>query len=301
MRTLPFYKIYPGGNPTILIHDNALFALPDFPEKRRAIATEVMRDGHLGAEQVGFLDTSRSLPHLEMMGGEFCVNGIRSAALIFARLGLLAESASPEGCTREWLGCMTASGALEKIRVRVRVLSSTADYDAAALLPCPGPEDLPEIITENTAGEVMVRLPGITHILIDERDSPPVGDLIAAAAAIRGKYALGNEEAVGVIWHGGSLHTPEERHMTPVVHVTATNSSVLETSCGSGSLALALRGLQTSAINRMTIRQPSGFDITVTFESRGKTTDAWIGGSARLVAEGTAYVGGDQGADGSGG
>ena len=290
--TLPFYKVYPGGNPTILVWDNALFALHDFPEKRRSLAAQLMQEGHLGAEQVGFLDTSRALPHLEMMGGEFCVNAIRSAALVFAHMGLVTPTATPpEGYQQEWLGDITASGADEPVQVRVRKHAKAADYETAlsVALPCMNMKAARELIHKKDAGEIVVCLPGITHILLDSRLFPLPEDPIAASSAIRKKYTTGKEDAVGVIWYG-SLPGTTVLWITPVVHVAATCSSVAETACGSGSLALALWIAVTTGSTTATIRQPSGFCMGVAFEQQKEKLYAWVDGSTRLFAEGMAHI-----------
>ncbi|SBV94593.1 Diaminopimelate epimerase-like protein [uncultured delta proteobacterium] len=297
--TLPFYKLSPGGNPTILIRENSLLASPYGPEDRAAIARALMDPDHLGAEQVGFLDTSRSLPHMEMMGGEFCVNAIRSAALIFARLGLLPEGQTP-GC-RE--GSVTTSGAGAPIPVRVSPipgpcapetgLPGSMAMEAAIALPLPK-DATDSLVTECAHGEVLVRLPGITHLLLDANVHSLPDSPLDAAAAKRAAYGLDAEEAAGVIWHvPGPAKTVA---ITPVVRVAATGSSVVETACGSGSLAVALL-MARSGGSGFILRQPSGHAITVAFAAYAASPGhllghmlAWISGPVRLIAEGTANV-----------
>lgn len=103
MTALSFSKLIPGGNPTILLHDPDL----DGPELALASA-RLMSPLHLQAEQVGALHPGRAdgttLPRLRMMGGEFCVNATRCAALLLARQGALrlvrpatGQGRAPEG------------------------------------------------------------------------------------------------------------------------------------------------------------------------------------------------------------
>lgn len=292
---VPFYKIYPGGNPTVLVWETSLFTSSDGAEKRRALAAALMRENHLGAEQVGFLDTSAPWPHLEMMGGEFCVNGLRSAALVFALNGLLPEATCPAaGFSREWRGSVTTSGAAGSVTARVGERAGGAeDYDAAiaAPLPCRDLHAARDMAREEAPGVVVVKLPGITHILVDTKTHPFPESPLAKAAEIRARHATGNEEAVGVIWH-----TPPDglstRAITPVVYVAGTGSSILETACGSGSLALALAAALETGRNSFAVRQPSGLAITVSFavKSTEKNMLAWVGGPVRLIAEGSAHV-----------
>ena len=289
--TLPFYKVNPGGNPTILVRDNSLFSPEVSPAKRAVIARALMDSNCIGAEQVGFLDTSRALPHMEMMGGEFCINATRAAALVFALNGLVPETDTP-GIHE---GIITTSGATEAVCVRVRRQSSglppstTTAYEAAValLLAATARTDLAR---ELAPGQVLVRLPGITHLLLDAAQYPLPDHPLVAAKGKLAEYGLEKEEAAGVIWH---LPGPDGMvSITPIVHVAATNSTVVETACGSGSLALALV-LAQSAAQTIAIRQPSGHALTVTFEppvTPEASMTAWINGITRLTAKGTAYL-----------
>lgn len=109
MKTLPFAKIIPGGNATILLPASAAprAQLP-------AIAQQLMGENHIEAEQVGSLafGSSSALPHLQMMGGEFCVNATRACATLLANAGRLMTD--ERGCTT---GHMSVSGSPEPILV----------------------------------------------------------------------------------------------------------------------------------------------------------------------------------------
>ena len=291
VRTLPFYKLSPGGNPTILVRDNSLFSQDGSAAERAAIARVLMDPDHLGAEQVGFLDTSRALPHMEMMGGEFCVNATRCAAFIFALLGLLPKG-GPPGIHE---GIITASGAADPVRVRVAVSPAgmasleSAAGEAAIALPLPSTA-VHGLVHMAAPGEALVRLPGITHVLLDAAMHPVPENPCAPAAAKRAEHGLDAEEAAGVIWHfpgpGGATA------ILPVVHVAATGSTVVETACGSGSLAVALL-LAHHGGCRFAIRQPSGHTMRITLEPPRLQSGpllAWIDGIVRLTADGNAYV-----------
>ena len=96
MPFLPFAKVIPGGNATILL-DNAGLS----PRALAAVAPELMGEHHLQAEQVGQisrlpegstpaqppLSTQFATHHLQMMGNEFCVNATRAAAAYMAYCG----------------------------------------------------------------------------------------------------------------------------------------------------------------------------------------------------------------------
>ncbi|MDR2076078.1 MAG: hypothetical protein LBP61_03985, partial [Desulfovibrio sp.] len=110
MPCLAFAKILPGGNTTILLPDCGL----EQKELSRLSAL-LMNRLHLGAEQVGALSTGGTLPHLQMMGGEFCVNATRSAALLLARAGRL-RPVGEENCLG---GQITVSGSLAPVDILV--------------------------------------------------------------------------------------------------------------------------------------------------------------------------------------
>ena len=103
MKALPFAKVIPGGNPTIILPamlvDN--HTLP-------ALSQSLMGSNNIQAEQVGSLSlppAGEALPHLQMMGGEFCVNATRACAALLANAGQLQRS--PSQCQ---IGYMTVSG-----------------------------------------------------------------------------------------------------------------------------------------------------------------------------------------------
>ncbi|CAK7037317.1 MAG: Histidine racemase [Desulfovibrio sp.] len=273
--TLPFIKLCPGGNPTILIDSEPAYALP--AQMRAEIAAALLHADHLHGDQVGFLSMTGAMPHLEMMGGEFCVNAARSAAAVFARKGSLPQTGQDE-----WQGEISVSGADRPVTVAVRSANatpgSTTVYDSALALPLAG---ISYPATASAAGETLVRLPGITHLLIDCAASPRPADIIKAAAEKRQEYGLEKEEAAGVVWY--EKKQDGAYAIAPVVYVAATDSSVFESACGSGSLAVALIAAPQGEIS---VFQPSGHALSIRFT--GET--AWIGGSVTITAHGETYV-----------
>src|ERR1700679_493730 len=73
---IPFKVYYPGGNTTALVETSV-------PLDFAAIAKSVMKKKR-EVEQVGFIMPPKKAItdfHVEMMGGEFCCNAARCAAL----------------------------------------------------------------------------------------------------------------------------------------------------------------------------------------------------------------------------
>uniref|UniRef100_B8DKF9 Diaminopimelate epimerase-like protein n=1 Tax=Nitratidesulfovibrio vulgaris (strain DSM 19637 / Miyazaki F) TaxID=883 RepID=B8DKF9_NITV9 len=299
---LHFHKFSPGGNTTILVTDPVPTPL------RAAVAAELMGEHHVHAEQVGFVTLAGVCPRIDMMGGEFCGNACRSLAALLALKRVL--HAGPGGLMSGAIASSGVSGTLP-----VRVVHTPHGPDAAVRMPLPSfaaatPTASPEaagaapkradqdgatfqLVQPLAEGLELVRLPGIVHLLLDASAHPFPDDWQAQARVLIARHGLEDEPAAGCIWHHGPLAAPS---ITPVVRVRDTGSILLESACGSGSLAYGLhRAAATGGETALAVRQPSGATIRVSVNRRdGLTPEAWIGGTVRQVASGTAYLYGDQ-------
>ena len=203
----------PAGNLTALV-------LTPVAQKRRAsIAARLMRAA--GMEQAAFIDEKSllsPLPRMDMMGGEFCGNATRAFGLYAARRRNLGE--------HELL--VRVSGARKPVRV---TLDGVHDRAFAHM---PLPVALETVSARFSAGDCpdidlsaipVVRMEGIAHaVLLHTPPSPALAQAVL--------HAMPPEDAQGVLFTHG-------KRMTPLVHVAATGTSVWESSCGSGSVALA--------------------------------------------------------------
>lgn len=273
MFELPFRKMSPGGNTTILIMGAGV---P--PENRAPIASRLMDPLHLHAEQVGFIDLDAPLPRIDMMGGEFCGNACRCLAALLLHEGRI--STDHEGSAE---GCLASSGIEAPVSYRVRRADSHGrGIDASIRMPLPATLKAEKLFP----GVHLVRLPGISHLLFDLALHPyPEAPKPAVAEALA-RHGLDGEPAAGCIWHGSDA---KGVYILPVVHVRATASTHEETACGSGTLALALL-LSGDADALLEVRQPSGEVIRATVTRHADHAEAWMGGPVQLVAQGTAYV-----------
>lgn len=307
---LKFLKLIPGGNPTILVTE------PDVPPaERMKTALRLMHPLHLQAEQVGFVKTRTAPPRLEMMGGEFCLNATRSLAFEAARQGRFLPLAG----TEDLFGLVRCSGHPSTLPVRVaegkRLLRLSRqeqaplfELDCYVSLECSlGPEE----IQEAAPGAVLVRLPGICHLLLDENRYPqpanqpggPPKTLEEEAAVWRKKLNMDCEPACGVVWY--KAFCPDEGpdgvktlyyRITPLVFVSETKTSVLESACGSASLALSLLAAaqeQPADALNLQIFQPSHEHLLVHLQrnpERPDTCQVEVGGPVWLCAEGEAYI-----------
>ena len=284
MPSFVFSKLIPGGNATILLPD------PEFsPEQLPEISARLMDSMHLQAEQVGALygsgqapsslrGTGPHLPHLQMMGGEFCVNATRSAALLLVRQGRLAALPGTSGA---WGGELTVSGMdrsipvlaaldptvleatvagmpagaeqgksmLEPISSGLEALASRRDKSAsdsvdvvrlhcAARVDCSAPGVRR---LEKGPGVTLVSLPGIQHLLVDA-SLHPLPDLQSSAWKTVSAAWRADSGLAGSPASGVVWYERLDKgyRIWPAVEVAATGSEHLETACGSASLAMAL-------------------------------------------------------------
>lgn len=301
MTALAFSKLIPGGNPTILLHD------PDIrPDELAGVSAKLMSALHLHAEQVGALYSGKAdewsssspdwdLPRLAMMGGEFCVNAVRSSALCLARQGWLLPRDVPGASGAVWGGRLTVSGAEVPVRVLVspdadalalavgcngaavgsasrlgkKALPELSRLFCAAEVSCPLPEEACATLRE---GVSLVSLPGISHLLVDAGRHPLpefYGEIWKQeSASWRASYGIADLPASGVIWYE---RDDAGYSIWPAVAVKATGSEHLESACGSASLAVALLHAVTATRHgaaddpvSVAVRQPSGERLDVT-------------------------------------
>lgn len=282
---IDFWKITPGGNPTILLRAEDV---P--PPQRVAVSNQVMSPQSLGAEQVGFISMpggkqekkpgNAGLPRLDMMGGEFCLNATRAFALLLAQEGRLPEATPAQGALRAWAGLLESSGASAPVRVEVQQFVEAGDelYRAMACLEL---EDFPQ--PQAVADKLeLVSLPGISHFIASGQP-PAESELPALCARLRKEHGLEQEDAIGMMWLEEACGK-EAHRLFPVVWVRATNSLCLESACGSGTLACALALHSRNGSDTFSFRQPSGHILDLRFSADRHWAE--VSGPAYLVAQG---------------
>lgn len=242
----------PAGNITV-------FVLSDIAsEKRAPVASSILESGFHRAEQVGYIVSPLfgGDCRLEMMGGEFCGNAMRSAALVYA---------SMNGIHHKSIIHMECSGASGIFNVIVDPEARSSN----AFLP------LPERIVPLSCSGLRfpaVCLPGIVHVIANgyARNTVLANKLISSAMD---QY---HAEAVGVMFLSGN-------RLTPVVYVNETNSIVWESSCasGSGSVAAYLSHAKSTNII-MDLIQPGGIIRAEAYRNKGKLISLSIGGAVTL-------------------
>jgi diaminopimelate epimerase len=261
---IDFTKLSPGGNDTIIVQS----AVPT--TERAGIVRTLMSSPYVGGEQVGYLTlapVSGIDARLDMMGGELCVNGLRSAATV------VASQAAKTNLR------LTSSGTDEVFEF-VSIPKKGAWYTSITLNLAPRIKQLAERI-------LIVHLDGISHLLCEFAPEAKI-EPMNIFADLRQKYdkELATLPAFGII---PFQRRKDGYEIFPVVYVRETDTIIPETGCGSGSVALALS--MTDGDGSCSVFQPSGcpYQVDVTHET-GRTT-VTLGSDVDVLVKGVAFIG----------
>ena len=200
----------PAGNITGLV-------LTEFPRKaHKRIANYLIDHSPDGLEQVGFISQCEDCDgSLDMMGGEFCGNASRSLGLY------LAKNSLTQGTAKVRLRVSGASGVLE-----VQTDLNTNE----AKIKMPQITAMASVQTVDFGEVPVIGFEGISHVLlIDQEPEKDKGE-----GLIRALAKDFPADAIGLMYYQTDQH-----FLTPLVWVRATDTMIWESSCGSGSIALA--------------------------------------------------------------
>jgi diaminopimelate epimerase len=262
-------------------------------EDRAAAARKLLADSELKAEQVGFVippARDKGIWRLEMMGGEFCGNAARSFGLFAAR---------EQGLSGEQTVVISMSGVEKNLPVKVHV------EEGWAAVEVPGPLAVETLDLEGRALRVYV-FDGITHVIAPDlspdekicariragiegafgRSSAGPPDSLGQPGSLRQPLAAGQPDslrqppaALGVLFYDTAA-----AFMRPAVYVYDTDSLVFESSCGSGSAALAVwkTGNAGDGETVCAVRQPGGIIDVRVRRRNGGICGLSIGGTVSL-------------------
>ncbi|HLQ74158.1 MAG TPA: hypothetical protein VK125_08000 [Bacillota bacterium] len=253
---LSFIKASPSKNMTAFITNKV--AKEDYVR----VANYLMTDEYVSAEQVGFLvepNSQDAILRLEMSGGEFCGNGLLSAAAY----------CSYEQLTPETSFYLEISGVDHLLRCEVECRDD-GSYVAKGEMP---KDYILESLTINFNGEeivgTVVKLSGISHFITDytlnEESYDSLLDLILEKI---------DDKAVGIIPYDQKGHN--QFSMKPFVWVKESGTKVFERSCGSGSYALALLMKEAKNLSTLHIEQPGGIVTTEIGEKNSIATSVFF-------------------------
>lgn len=203
----------PAGNITAIVTDS--FDRGDY----QTIARKLMAMKDFNIEQVGFEEPASGCDgHIQMMGGEFCGNASRSYGLYLIRSGRAKQ---------RHFAVISISGTDQLLNIE----ANEALTEALVGMP---PVKGFQMVETNTLGSLpLVEMEGISHVLVidnnaetisADKNSPLMEELIGRLQA----------EAIGIMYYN-----PEQQFLKPYIWVGQTATGIWESSCGSGSVALA--------------------------------------------------------------
>ena len=266
-----FVKMNPSGNTTIFVLDS----VP--PKERAALSERLMEETGLAAEQVGFLAEKKPRGadvSVSMMGGEFCGNAVRAAAawqLFCARKAgeKMTEADYNVACT----------GIFGNVHCHARLVSETI-FDVSCEMPLPEYTEKMKIAKHDAWNIVF---PGICHFCFFVEEMPRVAEKRKVIDLIL-EACRETAEAIGILFYDGNC-------LDPFVYVAETDTLVNESSCGSGTAALAAAlALEKGGAVHIEAAQKGGLIYADADVSEGRITKLSIGGTVSVVAEGIVYT-----------
>lgn len=276
---LEYVKFNPSGNTTIIV-DNRKKLLRR--EQYAEAASKLMQPESLCAEQVGYLENpimAGALMRLHMMGGEFCGNATRCVAKLLCDLQTpgIAWQQDHTQCTVP----LEVSGYPHVLEEKVmEYREESAKVYGGMPLPLKVEKGY---LRGNDAPVIFVHFDGILHVILENTE---FSELSANRLMENVREDFPQLEAVGLMYYNSVKGT-----MRPVVYVRETDSLVFESSCGSGSMAVAAAVCETTGkdVKNLVIRQPGG-ELEVSY-SRGEGAEpAVLGGLISLVSRGTVWI-----------
>lgn len=245
----------PAGNITIFVLGN----VP--PEQYAPVAAKLLSMEEYHAEQVAFQVPPRmgAQGRIQMMGGEFCGNATRS----FGYLLSTQLPGNPDTVIVE------VSGAEQPLTVQIDREGGRCETE----MPLPvGTIQVPFDGQEYDA----VCFDGIVHTIVsgEAKGEAFVRELLHAV------QAAAPASAYGILFLNGE-------NMVPVVYVCDTDSLIWESSCGSGSMAVAvfLALQQGNGEHRFSLHQPGGVIEAAAAIENGKVIRCRMGGPVSLSEE----------------
>ncbi len=240
-----FTILRPSGNDTMLIK-----GLVKDPIEKKLINDQMM-SLYPNVEQVGFYEFNpkTNTATLEMAGGEFCGNALRSLAFLVLK-GKKGEIFAK------------VSGVKDKLKAGI-----TKTNEAYALMPIYSSLDSVQKIDNNL---FKVSLSGITYLITPIPKNKSTAKLKKIGFSLLKKTGLAySEPACGVMFWS---KRKKQYKLDPVVWVRDIKTLFYETACASGTAALGLWLAKTNPSSKIqtSIIQPSTQPIRVTVTKNAK-------------------------------
>ncbi len=268
MNTIQLIICYPGGNINGIVAN--LIDRIDQPY----VAEEILQSYNKGRrrddqiEQIGFIEKPidpQAVSRLQMSGGEFSGN----AALCLSEIILAPNT------TR----CIEVSGTTQLMTAR-----KYSDNYVSSQMPIP--RQLKEQYTLEKLP--MIQMDGITHIIVNSAQMKSEKEQRTLAMQIISRNGFSKFPATGILF---ITQSSENTTMIPYIYFRKGQQYELvkETSCGSGSVAVAITSFRKQ--NRQSIveriLQPSGCELFVTVENTNSTLSCQLKGIVKILYRST--------------
>lgn len=241
----------PAGNITIFVHT------PCSRDEYSKIAQKLLAIKEYKTEQVAFI-----LPHgegsqgkMEMCGLEFCGNASRTFALIRAKeMGIIGPTTID----------IDVSGHEGSLAVEV---DTTTNYTKIQM-PLP-------LMTKPWGNGMLADFGGILHLVLI--DTP--ADMNTFQSIKKELLKQYRPAALGIMFYDSA-----DQFLTPMVYVTDVDSTFIEGSCASGTIATAIaRSDKAPDGNYLyTIKQPAGILTSTLTRKKGQIEAIYIEGPIEL-------------------
>jgi len=223
----------------------------------------------VAVEQVGFLSYPQDSSidaRLDMMGGEFCVNGLRCAATMIASEKRLKNIRLGSSGTDQVFNC--------------QVVMKNGRFNTSIALTI-----LPKVRLF-ALNNFFIELNGISHLLCEfsERDCI---DSLSIFDEYRKKFSreLSSLPAFGIV--------PFQRSSNgfaifPTIYVRDTDTTIQETACGSASMSLAI--LKMAEASMFSITQPSDSTYEIEILKRKNDFKITLSSFVDIIDSGTVDI-----------
>ncbi len=238
-------------------------------EYRATVARYLLRPDVVGGEQVGFLTTpTHADRRLEMIASEFCVNALRSTALLAfiddpQKSPVTLET---DGYSRDLQCDVSTRGDDYHCSIRFSVSCDVSNLG----------KDL-----------CLTVLDRIAHFTVRVDELPSREEIKTLARHFRSYRGISHIPAIGFV---PFVYSGAEVKIAPLVYTNSIDTEVHETACGSGSIAVALHLARIESNSTYRIRQPSDSIYQVVLESDSKLTKVTLGSEVSLLERKTITV-----------
>lgn len=277
---ISYFVADPTKNITVLVSS----AVP--VDNQPAMALALLEEEPTG-QQVGYISDGvpgQSDITLRMAGGEFCGNATMSTAALYIRnaiqSGEITPSENPASSGEEQFPeydvVVNASGAESPVKCHITATDDDSSFVGKLMMPSPKCIEYAELTWKDESYKLpVVKFDGISHVIFF--GELPKEDAEAAVVKWAGDLRV---EGLGIMFFDLEYNT-----VTPVVYVKNPETLYWESSCGSGSTAVAAYLFSKAKKDiQVTLREPGG-NLSVEVVVRDGEAQYFLEGHVSLSEE----------------